>query len=520
MARRLTLIVAASALALIGLLPVVVMIFRSFMVEGAFSLGAYATLFSSGRQWILLQNSLALSLLTAVVCSLIGLPLGILLSRTNLPFRQVFAVLFTVPFLVPPYAAAVAWSNLLALVGFRQIGGLLGCVLVLVSTFVPVVMLLTMIFSRSLNPHLEEAGRIVSPMWRVLRSVTIPLILPGISLAWILVFLLTLGEFGVPNYLRYDVFSVESFVQFSAFYNFAAATAAAVPLAAITLLVLLLERVVLGNRDYQITPASGAGEQPLIDLGVARWGWVTLTGACCLVFAIGPFLALLVQSASLHTYATALELAGESLIRSFLYSAIGATLLALIGLLLGYLIQTRGLKLWRGADLLALFLFTLPGTVIGIGLVTLWNRPATNLVYGTAAIIVLGYIAKYTAITSRISSAAFALVPPSLEEAAQVAGAGWLRRFSSISVPLVRRGLFGSWLVSYIFCFRDLDISMIVYPAGHETFPVRIFTLMANGSPQLIASLCVILVVSTLLPPSIIWLALSGTLRKSDNEPH
>lgn len=520
MTRRLTLIVAASALALIGLLPVVVMITRSVMVEGAFSLGAYASLFSSGRQWILLRNSLALSSLTAVVCTLIGLPLGILLSRTNLPFRQVFAVLFTVPFLVPPYAAAVAWSDLLALSGLRQMSGLLGCVLVLVSTFLPVVMLLTMIFSRSLNPHLEEAGRIVSPMWRVLRSVTIPLILPGISLAWMLVFLLTLGEFGVPNYLRYDVFSVESFVQFSAFYNFEAATAAAIPLAAITLLVLLLERVVLGERVYHLSPGTGGGEKPLIDLGAGRWGWAALIGACCLILAIGPLLALLVQSGSLHTYVIALELAGDSLIRSFLYSAIGATFLALIGLLLGYLIQTRALKLWRGIDLLTLFLFTLPGTVIGIGLVILWNRPVTNLVYGTAAIIVLGYIAKYTALTSRISSAAFALVPPSMEEAAQVAGAGWLRRFSYISVPLVRRGLFGSWLVGYIFCFRDLDISMIVYPAGHETFPVRIFTLMANGSPQLIASLCVILVVATLVPPTVIWLGLSKTIWKSDNERH
>jgi iron(III) transport system permease protein len=520
MARRLTLIAAVGALALIGALPVVMMLLRSVMAEGSFSLRAYVALLGPGRQWILLQNSVALSSLTAVLCTVVGVPLGILLSRTNLPFRRVFTVLFTVPFLVPPYTAAIAWSGLLALVGLPQPGGSPGCVLVLVSTFLPVVMLLTMIFSRSLHPHLEEAGRIVSGMPRVLRSITLPLILPGISLASILVFLLTLGEFGVPNYLRYDVFSVESFVQFSAFYNFQAATAAAVPLAAITLLVLLLEQRILGERVYQLKPASGAGDQPLIELGRARWGWAALIGVCCLVFAIGPFLALLVQSSSLQTYATAFALAGGSLLRSFLYSATGATFLALIGLLLGYLTQTRALTLWRRVDLLSLFLFTLPGTVIGIGLVILWNRSATNFIYSTAAIIVLGYIAKYTALTSRISSAAFALITPSMEEAAQVAGAGWLRRFSKISVPLARRGLLGGWLVGYIFCFRDLDISMIVYPPGHETLPVRIFTLMANGSPQLIASLCVILVVATLLPPSLVWLGLSRTLGKSDNERH
>jgi iron(III) transport system permease protein len=520
MTRRLTLIAAVVGLAIIGLLPVIMMILRSVVAEGSFSLRAYAALLGPGRQWILMQNSVALSSITAAVCTVIGVPLGILLSRTNLPFRRLLAVLFTVPFLVPPYAAAVAWSDLLALAGLRQASGISGCVLVLVSTFLPVVMLLTMIFSRSLNPHLEEAGRIVSGKSRVLRSITLPLMLPGISLACILVFLLALGEFGVPNYLRYDVFSVESFVQFSAFYNFEAATAAALPLAAITLLVLLLEQRLLGERVYQLKPVSGVDEQPLIDLGGTRWGWAALIGANCLVFAIGPFLALLVQSSSVHTYGMALALAGESLLRSFLYSATGATFLALIGLLLGYLIQTRAFTLWRGVDLLSLFLFTLPGTVIGIGLVILWNRSTTNFIYGTAAIIVLGYIAKYAALTSRISSAAFALIPPSMEEAAQVAGAGWLRRFSGISLPLAQRGLFGSWLVGYIFCFRDLDISMIVYPPGHETLPVRIFTLMANGSPQLIASLCVILVAATLLPPSLVWLGLSGTFWKSNNERH
>jgi iron(III) transport system permease protein len=67
-------------------------------------------------------------------------------------------------------------------------------------------------------------------------------------------------------------------------------------------------------------------------------------------------------------------------------------------------------------------------------------------------------------------------------------------------VPLARRGLIAIWIIGYVFCLRDLGVSIVVYPPGSDTLPVRILTLMANGTPSLIAALCVILTVVTLLP--------------------
>ena len=197
------------------------------------------------------------------------------------------------------------------------------------------------------------------------------------------------------------------------------------------------------------------------------------------------------QSAGPQAYLEALNRAGASLARSLVYAGVGASLLTLLGFFTGYVIQTRALGCWRSVDSLTLFLFALPSTVIGIGLVSLWNTPWTNLVYATPLIIILGYLAKYTALTSRICVAQFAQIPRSMEEAAQVAGVGWFHRVAFILAPLARRGLLGAWIVGYIFCFRDTGITMLVYPAGHDTLPVRIFTLMANGSQELIAALSV-----------------------------
>lgn len=514
MTKRAILISAAIVLAVVGLLPLLVMVLRSVTVNGHLSLAAYKNLLASRGEWILLRHSFVLSSLTALLTTVIGMPLGILLAKTDLPFRRIFAVLFTVPLLVPPYIMAVSWSVLLGREGLlaRFLGrsaaeaasgwffGLEGCVLVLFSVFLPVVMLLTMTFLKTINPRLEEAGKTVSSWIGVLRGITVPMILPGVLLASILVFLLTLGEFGVPAFLRYNVFPVEIFTQFSAFYDFGTATATAMPLAVITFLVLLVERIFLRKKTYAVKLASGADRITVIRLGRKRNSYLVLVGGLCLFVVVVPLLVLLVQSMSFDAYTEAISRSGDSLVRSLTYAAVGASALSVLGFFCGYLIHTKAMPFWRSLDSVTIFLFALPSTLIGIGLVLLWNRPSMNFIYATPIIIIFGYIARYTVLTSRITISALTQIPYSMEEAAQVVGAGWFRRTALITVPLAKRGLLAGWLVGYIFCFRDTGISMMVYPPGHDTFGVRILTLMANGPADLVAALCVIMIIAALLP--------------------
>ncbi len=91
-------------------------------------------------------------------------------------------------------------------------------------------------------------------------------------------------------------------------------------------------------------------------------------------------------------------------------------------------------------------------------------------------------------------------IPPSLEQAAQLCGASWFMTLRHIVAPLAKRGFIGAWIIAYIFCLRDLGITLVVYPPGFDTLPVRILTLMANGAPSLISALCIILIAVTLLP--------------------
>ncbi len=514
MSRRAFFALIVVLLVVIFLLPVLSMLYRSLRIDGRFTLASYQGLMRSSRQWSLMGHSLLLASIVTLATTSVGVPLGIILGRSDLPLRRSFTALFVIPLLIPPYIIAVSWLDLVGTAGpiahifgeassrsaMALLFGLPGCAWVLFSVFLPVPLLLTLVFLRTVHPRLEEAGRLAAGWGRVLKGVTLPLIAPGILLAAVVVFLLSFGEFSVPNFLRYGVFPVETFTRFSAFYDFEAATAAAVPLAAVTFLVLLVEAVFLRERTYQLHPSPEAERHSTIRLGRWRAVATAAVGALALVVVVVPLVVLLVQAGGADAYLEALQRAGGSLIRSLLYGAAGASLLAVLGFLTGHLIETRAVRGWRMVDSLTVFTFALPSTVIGIGLISLWNNPWTNFVYATPWIILLGYVAKYTALTSRISVTQLAQIPPSMEEAAQVAGAGWGRRMVFITVPLARRSLLAAWLVGYIFSVRDTGITMLVYPAGHETLPVRIFTLMANGTPRLIAALCVLMIAATLLP--------------------
>jgi iron(III) transport system permease protein len=281
---RLFLVVATLVLVAIGLLPVAAMLKETLIADGRFSLDAYrALLASDGHFALLMGHSLGLALLTASISTLIGVPLGVLIGKADLPGRGAFALLFTAPLLMPSYVLAVAWFSILGRTGLLSkilpdtwsqtissaFFGLFGCTLVLVTAFMPIAMLLTIAFLRTVNPRLEHAGRLVSAWPRILFRITLPLIGPAIVFAAVLIFLLSLGEIGVPMYLHFPVHPVETLTQFAAFYDFRAATVAAAPLLLVTLIVLGLQ-IGLHRRVLELGRRTPGGETVQIALGPWR----------------------------------------------------------------------------------------------------------------------------------------------------------------------------------------------------------------------------------------------------------
>ncbi|MEQ1945963.1 MAG: iron ABC transporter permease [Bryobacteraceae bacterium] len=467
------------------------------------------------------MNSIALATFSTIVALAIGVPVAVLIAKTKMPFRRLITVCFSVPILIPPYVLATGWFEILGRDGLvsrftsPSVGemtsswlfSLPGAVLVLSTAFLPVILLLSLASLRGVNPTLEDAARLFCGWPLVLKRITIPLALPGIWLSLVLVFLLAMGEFGAPSYLRLSVFPVESFTQFSAFYNAGAATAASIPMLLVVAIGLLAGSRLLREGTHYFRWAGSQVTPHHISLG--RFAPLTsaLVLIAALVLIVAPCAALIWRGFSGTAMNSALLQATDSIAWSLLYAGIAASGVALLGFFLAYASQRRSFAKWLWIDGLTLFLFAIPGTVIGIAAIVTWNHPLTGWLYASPAILILGFAAQYIAIGTHGIAAGLAQFSPSLEEAAEIAGAGWFRRVATILTPLSKTAITAAWLLTFIFCLRDSSLSLLLSPPGRETLTARTMTLMANGSPDVIAALCLISMLLPVIPLAIFGIA-------------
>lgn len=478
-------------------LPVFYMLGVSLVgADGALNLKNYSRLFAEVRQRDLFLNSLLLATATSLLATAIGAPLGVLLARADLPAKRALRILLIIPLAVPPYVMGLAWiymgsdSGIIAQATGRDFlspltYSLTGAVIVLSVSFYPLAMLAAEAAARRVDASLEEAALLVAAPRRVLWRVTLPLIAPSVAAAALIIFVLALSEFGVPGLLRVPVFTTEVFTAFSALYDFGAATALAVPLLALALMAGITARFMIGER--LLVGRRGARNRSPLSLNSRRAG-LAVTIALAL-FVLLPIAALVLETGRAERMVLALRSSVEAITNSLTLAFAGATMAALIGLLLGYA-RARMRRLAGTLDLAMIVAFAAPGTVIGVGLIGLWNRPGLmEEIYRSRLIILIAYLARLIPVAALILAAGARQVPASFEEAAEVAGAKWTRVFARITVPQMRAGIIAAWVVSFILAFGELGATVLVAPPGQATLPGHIYTLIANAPSGEVAAL-------------------------------
>lgn len=525
-AKRFTLATAMLVVAVLGLLPLCVMLLRSVSnSNGSLGFENYAHTLWRSRPWSLLFNSFVLAGTSTLVAGLMGIPLALVAVKTTVPFRRLIVAIFCLPLLFPPYVLANGWFHILGRQGLlsRWIGesggaatsswffAMPGGVLVLATAFLPVVLLLSIAAISGVNPQMEDAARLHCGWTMVLKSITLPLGRPGIVLSVVLTFLLALGELAAPSFLRISVFPVESFTQFSAFYDVGAATATSVPLGLIAFLLLIASRKWMGSGEYHFRWVI-SGTNQLTPGSMDRWKAAGLLAVAAMVVIL-PCGALLMNGLSFGAITEAWYRAGDSMAWSLVYSALAATGITLLGFFLGYASQRRSIEGSGFISMATLILFALPGTLIGIGLVTTWNRPLFAWLYASPAALLTGLMMQYIAIGERGMASSLTQLSPSLEEAAQIADAGWFRRVGTILVPLLRPSMLAVWMLAFILCLRDTSLPLLLSPPGQDTLTARTLTLMANGSQELISALCLFSMALPIVPLMIGFVLLRGARR-------
>lgn len=493
----LSLMLAAAALVAASLTPLATLVAR----EGGAWRAAPLFLAATGA-WILLIRTLLLAAAVTLLALALGVPVGVLVGRTDARGREAAWRLHLFPVFLPPFVLALGWFHLFGVSGLlgspltsRLLFSEAGCVLVLALAFAPIASSLVALGLQAADPALEEAARVTAGPLRTVARILLPAAAPAWSFAAIVIFTLAFSELGVPLFLRVDTYPAAVFARLGGIdYAPGEALALALPLVPLALALGGLERRFAGARSYAVLGlrSGRAGRLPL-----GRWRSAASSALSVVaVVSIAPIAALAWRAAAGGGFAEVGAWTGGAPANSLWSSAAAATIIVAIGLVVGHAAARRlpGAALLDGAAVLA---FVAPAALLGVGLITLWNRPGLQWVYGTAAILVVGYVARYALVGVRTIGVLVAQTPAHLEEAAAATGAGFVRRLLRILVPLHARGIGFAWLLAVVFCLRDLETAVLYYPPGGEPFTVRLFTLEANGSEPVVAALAAVQVVIT-----------------------
>lgn len=447
----------------------------------------------------LLAASCGLAASVTAAALLIGLPLGIVLGRFDVPGARAALLFHGFPMFLPPFLLALGWFHLLGREGLvgseataRAFFNWPGAILVLTLSLAPFVTWLVVLGVRGVDPALEEAARLVASPARLATRILLPLATPAAGFGALIVFALAFSELGVPIFLGIRAYPAAIFARLGGIdYAPTEAAALSVPMVAISLGLLTLERWLVVHRAAPtLSWRASPGRLPLgrwrFLVGVIVWGAV--------VVSLLPLAAL--AGRARDALSDIPSWIGSSLESSLISSSAAATLIAALGLVAGPMIGRRrpGARILDGISFVG---FVTPAALLGVGLMSLWNRPITGALYGSLAILVIGYAARYAVVGVRSVAVGVSQTSPATEEAAATVGAGFLRRLLFIVAREQRGPLLTAWILGFVFSLRDLDMAVLFYPAGREPLIVRIFTLEANGPEAIVASLAMVQVAVT-----------------------
>ena len=515
--------------------PMVRLLVSSFQSTdtGAFTIENYVTAYGNPRRLIGLGNSLLYGGAVVLVSIGFAVPLAWAVARTDMPGKGVVRATVLGAFITPSYLGAIGWILLagpnagwinrlwMALTGSSSgvfdVYSFAGLVLVTALYAFPYIFVFTADALDRVSSEMEEAAHILgmSPL-RTIFKVTLPLVLPAVLGGSIIVFLDTVALFGTPAVIalpaRINIMTLQLWQFFEFPVRAEAAAAYAVPLVLITVAMLGLQRLILGRKGYVSLTGKSGGRQWMA-LGRLRW---PVLGLCLLVCSLAVFLpyAALAQAAFSRAWGQGFSFANLTLgnfsylfneassrqiiLNTFTYSAATACVAVVLALIVAYVVSRR-LVLFGGVLAgLCMAPLVVPGIVLAIGFYAIYSSPPLAL-YGTAAILVLGFTTRFLPIAFANCMAGLRSLNPEMEEAVRILGGSRLLAVRRVVVPLLKKSLVGTWLLVFIPASRELSTAIFLVAAKTRVISVMILDLSENGNFELLAALGFFLLGVTIL---------------------
>lgn len=482
-----------------------------------------------------LLNSLAVGVTVSALSMVIGCGLAWLVTRTDTPLKRTISFLAVIPYLLPAWIISQAW---LTFFKNGKIGGTPGIMQSLLHAappdwlsygFVPIVVSLSIHDSvffflivgaalSSMNSQLEEAASVAgASRLTVVRRIVMPLVLPSILSGFILIFTKAISSYGVPALLGTPVnFYMISTMLYSSMRSrlTTEANVLSLTLMIISMATIYLNQRAIGRRRSFVTVTGKGSARTLTPLGSWRYPVAGAATSIMAAVAVVPLLVLFVQSFMLHEGDYSLNNftlhywtggsdpdinTGEKgvfrnaifmlALKNSLYIAGAASVIAAAaGLILGYVVaRGRNGRLGRAVDQMSFLPYLIPGISLAALYISMFAKPTFLLpaLYGTITLLVLITVVKELPFTVKAGSAAMMQIGTELEEAAQISGASWFRRFRRILLPLNRKSLMSTFLLVFIGAMKEMELIIMLITPRTETLTTLTFYYAEKGYEQL-----------------------------------
>lgn len=462
----------------------------------------------------LLGNTVWLGIWVVVGSLLLGVPLGLLRGLCKLPWAPLWDLCFLVPFMVPPYIAAMGWILLLQPAGFLQqttgahASGLLfsvpGVVLVMVLNLFPVVYFAVSRAAAAAGGRLAVVARVCGAgPWQALWGITLPLVLPAMAASALLVFAMTIEEYGTPAVLASNVgffVLVTGIEQRLSDWpiDLPGASLLSVVLMLLAVVAYVLQRRLLAGRAYTSTDG-----KPQALERVALGGWTlpvllafATAGVCATVLpllsiAATAFTGTLSGGLALenwtprHFQAVFREgsAAMQALGTSFALALGAALLVGLLGACVAYCTVRLRTRTALMLDVVSVLPNAMPGIVVAVGMILAWNQPWLPITpYNTWLILLMAYACLLLPYPIRYANAALQQVSVNLESAARVHGASLWQMLARVVAPLLAPSVAAAMLLVFAIASRELVASLLLAPTGMQTVSVYVWRQFEQGS--------------------------------------
>jgi iron(III) transport system permease protein len=527
---------AGATVAVLGVVAVIVVLplLRLSQVVWQEGRGDLAEVLGSDELGGAVRNTLVLALGVTLAAVPIGVATALALRRSDLPGRAFWRVAVLLPLLVPDFVLGYSWIQAYGRAGFTDtllgwhwtgVTGPVGVWVVLVVNAAPLAYLVAAVgLATRAEPSLERAARVSGAgSATTLVTITLRLLLPAVTAASVLVFVLTLGTFAIPQVLGapagFRTMTTRIYANLSLGgdpFSFVEASTLALLLVLLAAVCVAPADTLLGPRLRAVRPADAQGTPVVstrravnraIASGLALYVFLTVAltlaalGLSSVTRAVGVPMTPTNWTLG-HFRHVLTPRTFEALGRSVTLALVAATLLTVLGGCVALIERRRS---GRGIATLVTLTLVLPGSTLAVALLITYGRWLS----GTLTLILLAYLAKLWAFAHRPISGALDRLPPDELRAARASGAATLTAVRTVALRPLAPALLGAWLICLLTALHEVTMSSLLYGPGSETLAVIVLNSQELGRIGPTAALSVVLSLLVAVPAFLLWLVLT-----------